>query len=163
MKVLTVYVKGKLQDKTIEALYNFMPYDAELDLREVSDGHAQHSPEYHNIIAEVWNLRQGVVIVEQDNVIRSGVIQELWDCSEDWCGFTYNIGGVEHKECLGCTKFSQKLMVDNPDLMERAGEIKRGCPEKCWHKVDGMMVEVLRARGYTFHAHTPSIEHLHTY
>ena len=71
---------------------------------------------YFDLVSELWSRRETVTIVEHDIVVWPGAIQDLENCSEDWCTYPYycSLGWIQ--DGLGCTKFSGALMERYPEF-----------------------------------------------
>ena len=106
------------------------------------------------------------MIVEHDVGIRAGVIEELQQCSQPWCGFPYPVG-EQLIVCLGCTKFSAHLKASLPGLMAEAAAIGEedggGVPAGHWCRMDIRIAACLERLGHDRHRHEPAVDHFHTY
>ena len=114
--------------------------------------------DYSLLIADIWARGEGFALVEHDVAPWVGALSELASCEEDWCMFRYAKGGGLSRG-VGCTKFSERLVREYPDLPDAW----RGTH---WDMIDGAVgspvAAVLRAEApervlpcY----HTPSLAH----
>lgn len=113
---------------------------------------------YSLFMTEVWGRGEGFVIVEHDVAPWCGAIDELEACPGDWCLFHYPDGGALSRG-LGCTRFSDRLVSQYPDLpdaWEGTG----------WPMIDGAVgsavATVLRDESPDRHPvcyHTPPVAH----
>jgi hypothetical protein len=104
-----------------------------------------------------------LLIVEQDIVPAPGVTTAMLACPHPWCTSPYPIASRQLHDGLGCTKLSDSLKTQHPDLMDRLGEVDGdGLPAKDWRRLDVRLSKLLRGLGYEPHQHAPS-EHLHDY
>jgi len=134
----------------------------EADGRQAEYFDVGHTPTaYHELMLAVWAEGKGFTVVEQDIVPYVGAIAELEACPEPWDGKPYWIGGTF--DCyLGCTRFSDALVHDNPGLMESLDRLPDdGTPRRYWGRVDTRLAQVLRDQyGLHIHAHWPAVEHM---
>lgn len=122
---------------------------------------------YARILIDAWAQPGPLAIVEHDIGIRAGVIEELLDCDQPWCGFPYAIGEAD-LVCLGCTKFSAHLKASLPHLMAEAAAIDShhdggGVPAGDWRRMDVRIAACLERLGHSRHRHEPSVVHFHRY
>lgn len=119
---------------------------------------------YWRWLANEWSTSGDTVIVEQDIVPAPGVVDDMLTCPQSWCASPYLIAGDRMlAEGLGCTKFSARLKVEHPDLLERVGLIEDDLqPARSWRRLDTRIARVLTGHGYMPHEHAVS-EHLHDY
>ncbi len=117
---------------------------------------------YHEALSAEWRQGRGFINVEHDIVPWPGALRELWDCSEPWCVFTYRVN-AEYDGYLGCVRFSDALVRNEPDAMDAAGRLTYGPPPRYWGWVDNRLGQVLTDRGYRKHRHWPAVTHLRTY
>jgi hypothetical protein len=117
--------------------------------------------DYHDLVAALWRDGQGFIIVEQDIVVYNGALAQLEECPEPWCGCVYWLG-TTFDTWLGCTKFSDSLVKDHPEVMDVcAGLRENGMPRRDWARVDTRLAQVLRDNiGLSIHQHWPAVEHL---
>lgn len=113
---------------------------------------------YSLSMTEVWERGEGFAIVEHDIAPWCGAIAQLETCPRDWCLFHYPDGGALSRG-LGCTKFSDRLVREYPDL---PGAWK-GAE---WWTIDGAVgtavATVLRAENPERHPvcyHAPPVAH----
>lgn len=118
---------------------------------------------YARALVEAWAVPGDLTVVEHDVGIRAGVIEELLDCSQPWCGFPYAIG-TQLLVCLGCTRFSAHLKASLPQLMEQAAAIAdSGMQAGDWRRMDVRIAGCLERYGHQRHVHLPEVQHFHTY
>jgi hypothetical protein len=117
--------------------------------------------DYYNLLKQLWASQEGFVIVEQDIVPWPGAIQLLWDCPENWCGYAYELS-VGFGAYLGCTKFSDDLVAENPSIIETIARLpNHGMPPRHWARLDTRLKEVLEDYAkQKMHVHWPSVGHL---
>jgi hypothetical protein len=113
---------------------------------------------YSLFLTEVWGRGEGFVIVEHDVAPWCGAVAQLEACSRDWCLFHYPDGGVLSRG-LGCTRFSERLVREYPDLPDAWRGVE-------WQMIDGAVgsavAGVLRAENPAQHPvcyHTPPVAH----
>ena len=165
-RVIIPYARGHLREETVGAMQEYCPKDVRWATVCVDEkpGVEMLWPEphtgYHELLEEVWGEKETTIIVEHDIVIVPGVIEELLACEHDWCGNPYFV--ASHVQvCLGCTKFSSRLMLKYPNVMHDAGEIITSAPAKDWHRVDIRIEEVLMQRlKVERHAHETQVGHI---
>jgi hypothetical protein len=110
---------------------------------------------YWRLLRDLWNGSRQFTIVEQDIVVWPGLLNEMNDCTHDWCASPYAMADIE-TTALGCVKFGAALLEDNADLIRGILEQHRA-----WQSLDGMIVGELHRRGYQEHVHLPAVLHLH--
>lgn len=164
MIVLVPYAKDHLGARTVAALEEYAPPDADVRYHEIAEGDRQG---YSRILLEAWTWPGDLMIVEQDIEIREGIIEELTECSQPWCGFPYNIGQSEIV-CLGCTRFSAHLKATRPTLIDEAARVGSdddggGVPAGVWERMDVRIGFKLEMLGHNRHAHLPGVTHNHFY
>lgn len=116
---------------------------------------------YHGLLESLWADGDGFIIVEQDIVVRPGVIAELEACQRDWCGFTYALSSG-YGAYLGCTKFSRRLLQDHPGVFSAIAALPfDGTPRRYWGRLDTRLKQVLEDNeGQRMHIHEPPVLHL---
>ena len=116
---------------------------------------------YHELLARVWAEGQGFVNVEQDIVVRPGLIRELEACPEAYCGAPYAIS-TTIGSWLGCVRFSDVLVTGWPSVFNAIDSLlPDGTPRKYWGRLDTRLKQVLESHlGLTMHLHWPAVEHL---
>lgn len=116
---------------------------------------------YGRILADLWDVAEGLAVVEQDIVIRPDVVDAFLNCPEPWCCYPY--------ECrssvipmLGCTRFDSKFLCSYPDAMEEALTLPGGYGPGHYRSVDySLFRDVLALKhGLQPHCHLPPVEHL---
>ena len=116
---------------------------------------------YAKLLIELWQAEETFVLVEQDIVVRPGVVDELLTCDQPWCGFLNDVGlGIW--PTLGCTKFDATYQRRFPGLIERAARIRiADVRPGHWRHMDVAIDRVfhreLEIRGP--HAHAPAVAH----
>lgn len=116
---------------------------------------------YSQLLKELWAEEETFVLVEQDIIIRPGVVEELIDCPEPWCGFLNDVGlGIW--PTLGCTKFDATYQRRFPELLERAARVRvANLRAGHWRHMDVAIDRVfhreLEIRGP--HPHSPAVVH----
>ena len=107
---------------------------------------------YWYLLAELWEARETVILVEHDVVPAAGTLDAMAACPHDWCACEYRCGDL-YMTALGCTKFSGDLMERNPDVVNRI-------LSRAWNGLDGQIVATLHMHGETEHVHGPAAWHL---
>lgn len=161
LTVLVPYVAGMLHPATRRLLRLHVPSGTLIDWREIdrADNEA-----YWRLLAESWRQPGSTLIVEHDIGIRAGVIEELADCPEPYCGFPYPLDRGVMLACLGCTRFRSCLKAAEPDLLGVVGEVAGdGLPARDWRRLDVRTGDELKRRGYAMHVHQPPVRHYHKY
>ena len=85
---------------------------------------------YTRFLQERWDEHIDFINVEHDIVFWPGAIEELWDCSAEWCYYPYDIADPMFPY-LGCTKITARLMDKAPDAWQRQRE------RKVWSEREG--------------------------
>jgi hypothetical protein len=154
---LCCYAGGGFRAEAAEALSQFAP-SAETVSAEGDYG-------YWQAIADRWDGKQPLVIIEQDNVITEDVIPSFETCDRDWCSFAYPCFIYPHQGGLpsvgrwllgfGCVRFSAEFQREFP--LEQISETPVG-----WMDIDRTIVSYLLPQGAAVHDHG-DIQHLHDY
>jgi len=112
---------------------------------------------YGRLLTELWQSRQGFILVEHDVVPWPGAITDLRSCSHELCLFEYP-NGIIHDEprsgwtaSLGCVKFSDSLVRRVPCDGEWQN---RG-----WDELDGAVFATLQGE-VEAHVHHPAVAHV---
>jgi len=106
---------------------------------------------YSRLMTEIWARGLGFVVVEHDVAPWFGAIAQLGACSRDWCMFRYPDGGMLSRG-LGCTRFSDRLVRDYPDLPDKWQGVE-------WQNIDGAVGSAVAALvGHPCY-HTPPVAH----
>lgn len=107
---------------------------------------------YHGLLKELWSKLEPFVIVEQDVLPWPGAIEELWQCSGDWCTYSYRMhGGIGIAHALGCAKLSARLMASLPNVWDE---------QIAWNTLDQVLFFAARNAGIEPHMHRPPVIHL---
>lgn len=115
--------------------------------------------EYGALVEELWDDGQGFVLVEHDVAPWFGAVAQLAECERDWCMFHYPKAGGMLIRGLGCTKFSDRLVRDYPDLPD-------AWKDTDWRILDGAVAvaitETLRAENprHSLCPHDPPVAHV---
>ena len=155
--ILLGYTPKLLQQKTVNAC---KPYDVEYV--DVSGSEF----DYWRAIKARWSGAGDLLIIEQDIVIRPGVVEELLACPESWCAFGFITCDPEYVlyEGLGCTRFRKELMrqVSMQEIQETGNKYwpHRPGPDCCWCHCDAKIKQTLQENGFNVHRHTPRVQHL---
>lgn len=126
---------------------------------------SQSDRAYCDLLARLWAEGESVLLVEHDIEIHAGVVEAARRCRHLWCAWPYEGGAWANPgdsllyESLGCTKFSAKMMSDEPDLLAVAAALTQGLPAGDWRRMDVSVAPTLKQRGYTVHSHGPVIHH----
>lgn len=156
--ILAPYTKTKQNPEARALLEQHAPGDITWARIDEGDDTA-----YSRILVDAWEALGDLVVVEHDVGIRDGVLQELLDCGQPWCGFPYPIGD-QLLVCLGCTKFSAHLKASLPNLMVVAATVDdSGMPAGDWRRMDVRIADRLEALGHQRHVHGPPVTHFHLY
>ena len=115
---------------------------------------------YQSLLATVWQAGSAFCIVEMDIVVYPDAIEAMERCPSPWCVTAYNVGS-EYAGYLGCVKFGDALVADQPDVFTEINRLPDdGTPRGYWGRLDTRLERVLRERGYTKHTHWPAVGHL---
>ena len=94
---------------------------------------------YWELLSDLWAKRETFTIVEHDVVIRPDTIDELANCSFDWCAFPIPYLSSTHIG-MGCVKFGVSLMQRFPDALDRVAPISDAKhPPKHWCRLDAWL------------------------
>jgi hypothetical protein len=133
---------------------------------------------YWEFLSRLWAKGEAVVLVEHDVEIHPHVLVEAESCDCDWAtwpfarllpgphstwdGTEWSAGIPLLTKSLGCVRWSAELMAAEPDLMEEVGEMScGGVPAGHWKRLDDAIAQILEARGYSVHVHSPEVRHHH--
>lgn len=116
---------------------------------------------YHELLLDIWHQGQGFIVVEQDIVVYPGALADMEACAKPWCGHPYWLGTV-FGAYLGCTKFSDELVRDNPGVMDALDTLRDdGTNRRYWGRLDTRLGQVLNDQvGISIHNHWPAVVHL---
>jgi hypothetical protein len=130
----------------------------EIDWRHV--GKADR--DYFDLLSELWNEGEAFCIVEHDIVIHPTALDELDNCSHDWCGFPHEYMGCGLQWGLGCVKFGADLIARNPDAMLRVAVMSDATHDRRhWCRLDAWLQGcILPNAGETKHQHETVVRHL---
>lgn len=117
---------------------------------------------YWALLAQQWRQPGDLIVVEQDVGIHAGVVEDLEQCPEPWCGYPYPIG-EQLLVCLGCTRFTAALKAAEPDLLDVVGRESGDLPPRHWARLDVWIMLHLERCGYRRHYHQPPVQHYHRY
>jgi hypothetical protein len=166
MRIIIPFARGHLEDDTVAAMQAYCPKSVRWSTvcvdeePNIDDIWPKAHTGYHEMLAAMWGEKETTIIIEHDIVILPGVIESLLECEHDWCGNPYFVGAGVHV-CLGCTKFSSRLMFKHPNMMHDAGLIESSAPAKDWHRVDIRIEEVLMQRlKIERHVHDVQVGHI---
>lgn len=123
---------------------------------------------YGELLASIWSLGEGFILIEHDIVPWPGALQAMWDCKSEWCGYPYpyytrnRVGSRERlirSHSCGCVKFSDALVRGWPDL-----PTEREWAKCRWSKLDGLIgrsiVSALKSSLiFEWHEHSPPVAH----
>jgi hypothetical protein len=103
-------------------------------------------------------------VLEQDKIPAPGALRDLWECPHEWCSYLVMMRGIAEAApypSLACSKFGRSLMVSDPDLMQKVGELDLGLGEREWSRLD-MAVAAFCQNIAPVHWHKAGrVEHLH--
>ena len=146
---------AKLWDETKAAL--------EADGRAAEYHYVGGSPTaYFELLQSVWAQGEAFTVIEQDIVPYVGAIAALEACSQPWCGFAYSMGG-SMEAALGCTRFSDELVKDNPGVIDAIAQLPFDgiTDRRHWGRLDSRLAQVLHDQlGLTMCVHWPAVGHL---
>jgi hypothetical protein len=119
---------------------------------------------YSALVARLWRARGTFIVVEQDMVPTVGLLEEMWECPEDWCSgyeamlITDPPIGEVKSWSMGCMKFGSDLMTSMPWVMDGPG--------LSWRSLDFYIFDRMgrgdpRKPGGAPHLHGPPMRHLH--
>jgi hypothetical protein len=121
------------------------------------------------LLLQLWAAGEPFLLIEHDIEIHERVVRSLRYCPRPWCAFPYSGPGFHSngdpmlRESLGCTRFSAKLMRDEPDLLAVAAAMSQGLAAGDWRRMDASISPTLKQRGYVVHVHAPPVLHHHLY
>lgn len=120
--------------------------------------------DYYDLLTRLWAEGETFVIVEHDIVVHPTAIDELEQCTHEWCGFPHYYGRYGLTYGLGCVKFDAALMARHPDAMIRVGVMSDPThPKRHWCRLDAWLQgTVLPHRGEVKHCHDTPVRHLGT-
>lgn len=131
--------------------------------------------DYARKVRALWG-KTSMLFVEQDIVIRAGLVRSMRECGYDWCVARYPVGsnGALLRFGLGCTKFSRRLQeaLDYERVfLHNTTPGNLGCPcgiecEVCpcyKHQDTILRHEFTRLGMMEPHLHEPPLKHLHDY
>jgi hypothetical protein len=110
---------------------------------------------YWRLLRDLWHAGDDFIVVEQDIVVWPGLLNEMSECTQDWCSSPYRMSDIE-TTALGCVKFGSPLLTRTAGLLDGILEQHRS-----WQGLDGMLTGELHRRGYQEHVHLPAVRHLH--
>lgn len=111
-----------------------------------------HEHGYADYWVERWQEGRKFINVEQDVVPHKSVLEEMWDCPEDYCicQYAYPWAGspIDHSP-IGCAKFSEHFIAAHQGIMLH---------RQHWHEPQHIIINATLNK---FHLHTPPALHLH--
>ena len=148
--------------------------EAEAALAQYAPGYlpvdvSAHDEAYFDLLSDLWRAGEDFAIVEHDVVIHDQVIPQFEQCGQPWCLNAYPRHDLPEfllMGNLGCTRFTEELLLGEPDVLEEAIGIVTGMPPKHWVHIDDRIRFVLRQRrlvnGHLMvpHVHEPPVRHL---
>lgn len=155
---LCAYTTAGVHGSTLEALEQHVPDGDAVRLINVGDD----AYLYGRLLAEQWDYRADLAVVEQDIVIRADVVEAFQNCEHDYCCFPYAwttcVGPA-----LGCTRFRRRFLERYPEAMLEALQTPSSYGlAGHWKQLDVfLMRRILRDKhGEQPHVHLPAVEHL---
>ena len=108
---------------------------------------------YSRFLVNAWK-RGGFINIEWDIAPWAGALEELSNCPEYWCSFTFPFARTRDP-VMGCVKFSQKLVEKFPDLW-------KGWENRSWRNLDAFVLgDIKKALGQLQdHRHQPMVAHV---
>ena len=113
----------------------------------------EHVDSYWGLMRGLWEEGETFIVIEHDVLPWPGAIQELQNCSEDWCSFTYEMKngyGIYH--AFGCTKFGKGLIEALPDAWMQIEDHN-------WNRLDSQFCKLALMAGLVPHPHRPPVIH----
>jgi hypothetical protein len=108
---------------------------------------------YARLWADMWHSGEDFLNVEQDMIVNPGMVKELEECPEEWCGGVYWLYGAAGS-WAGVVRFRGELTRRHPDLPETI-------INRTWQSLDSAYINHLRLLGYPeSHHHLPYVKHL---
>lgn len=140
-KLYTAYIKGGLHPVTASQCDQY-----DWEAIEVSGSWG-----YTDYFIDRWANRIPFINVEQDVITWPGAIESLWNCSEEWCAFTYE--GYNTVPVLGCCKFTASFINRIPKVWieQKLSKLR----EPGWYWLDGWLWQYLNHE-YP-HMHYPNV------
>lgn len=118
---------------------------------------------YWDLLSQMWRRRDTIVIIEQDIIVRPDSIDEMLDCTEEWCAFSYPYLAGTYPG-LGCAKFEGSLLQRWPDVMDHVATMSNDDhPRKHYCTLDAFMRSTLMGLGVIQHVHGPPVGHWRPY
>ena len=101
---------------------------------------------YHALLSRLWLEGETFMIIEHDVLPVPGIVEEMWNCNNSWCGAQYIIGGGFMAHPLGFTKFDARMINAWPGLIDEL-------PAKSWRVLDGKIYEAAYKAHLSLHPH----------
>lgn len=104
--------------------------------------------DYWDLLASLWADGDTFAIVEHDVLVEPGTLDELNDCSSQWCGFAVPYFNGPYPG-LACAKFGSGLIGMKPNALQEVAAISDPAhPPKHWCRLDAwLQYRVLPATG----------------
>lgn len=111
---------------------------------------------YGRLMTDLWDKKEGFIILEHDVVPWPGALTELMFCDHPYCAYRYSYTPHNQISALGCMKFSQWVVNKFPDLPQN-----KNWSETRWSELDYEIVHPLRELvGFNIHHHEPPLAHV---
>lgn len=117
------------------------------EVREVVMNDRLH---YGRLFTELWQAREGFILVEHDVVPWPGALVALELCEYECCAYQYPSGSGAWAMSLGCIKFSGSLVRRIPYDLE--------WQNRWWDELDGAVFATLQGE-VDVHIHRPPVAH----
>lgn len=116
---------------------------------------------YHDLMERTWRDGAPFAVVEQDIVVRPGLIAEFEACGAQWCVAPYYKGDALIT-ALGCVRFGSELVASGMGVWDAVNSLPfDGTARRYWGRLDTRLRVVLEQRyGLAMHVHWPTVAHL---
>jgi hypothetical protein len=117
--------------------------------------------DYPDYFAQRWTEGKTFINIEHDVSFPAGLLEEISECPEPWCGVGYSPGGcgtapqdlvTQRGAALGVVKFSAEFITGTADLWTREWTTSRH-----WAHCDGWINDAANEAGFVPHQHWPDV------
>jgi hypothetical protein len=140
--IVVPYVDGMLRPRT-----------ARIEVAEFVRLPADDPQAYWRLLVRLYEHGSEFLIIEHDNWMSEGMIDEIMECPEPWCIRGYDRGGAIML-ALGVFRLRADVHRAYPDLLRR--EVP---PIINFDQCDGWFYTRLQIAGYKPHRHFPDADH----
>jgi hypothetical protein len=107
---------------------------------------------YVDHLVSIWDRHEPFINLEHDVAPWPGALDELWNCSEQFCRFRYPVFPPGRLvKGIGCVKFGFDVVntVTSDDWIDLA-----------WWDLDGQIISSVKGAGFQIHEHNPPVAHV---